>query len=123
MLGADALTDPRITLWSARDETTEELLGIGALKRHSAVMAELKSMCTAAAARRRGVAAKILATIITECRKDGVQELKLETGIEAYFAPARAFYERFGFVRCEPFASYVADTNSVFLSLQVSRFE
>lgn len=118
-LGVEALTDPRITLWSARDAQTSGLLGIGALLRHSPVMAELKSMRTDRAARRRGVGSKILAAIIAECQREGVQDLKLETGAEDYFAPARAMYVRAGFISCAPFASYSADPHSVFMSLRI----
>ena len=119
-LGADALSDSRITFWSARDGATETLLGIGALLQHSPVMAELKSMRTSTAALRRGVASRILAAIIAECQRAGVRELKLETGIEGFFAPARALYERAGFVECAPFASYSEDPNSVYLGLRIS---
>jgi len=35
----------------------------------------------------------------------------------AYFAPARALYERFGFVYCEPFGDYIPDPNSMFMTL------
>jgi len=119
-LGADALTHPSISFWSAREEVSGQLLGIGALKRHSPEMAELKSMRTTEAARRRGVASALLRAIIKDCRRAGVRELNLETGAEDYFAPARALYERTGFEACPPFAAYTTDPNSVYLSLRIA---
>ncbi len=35
------------------------------------------------------------------------------------FAPARALYARFGFVECEPFADYVEDPYSVFMTREL----
>ena len=45
--------------------------------------------------------------------------LSLETGSMAAFAPARALYTSFGFVFCEPFANYVPDPNSVFMTREL----
>jgi len=42
-----------------------------------------------------------------------------ETGSMAAYAAARALYTRFGFSVCGPFADYVADTNSVFMTRQL----
>ncbi|MCY8140428.1 GNAT family N-acetyltransferase, partial [Bacillus inaquosorum] len=42
--------------------------------------------------------------------------LSLETGSMASFEPARKLYEGFGFQYCEPFADYVEDPNSVFMT-------
>ena len=42
--------------------------------------------------------------------------LSLETGSMAAFAPARALYAGFGFEPCGPFAHYVPDPNSVFMT-------
>ncbi len=36
-----------------------------------------------------------------------------------YFLPARALYERHGFRECPPFGDYVADPNSIFMSLHL----
>ena len=116
-LDPEALAHPSITFWSARDAETGELLGIGALKQHDADLAELKSMRTSAAARGRGVASAVLATIVAECRARGIRELKLETGSEDYFAPARAMYAKHGFLVSAPFADYTDDPNSVYFAL------
>lgn len=118
-LDPEALTHPAITFWSARDAATGALLGIGALKQHDDAMGELKSMRTAAAARGRGVASAVLGAIIAEARRRGIRTLNLETGIEPYFAAARALYARHGFTPCAPFADYTDDPNSVYLTLAI----
>ncbi len=43
----------------------------------------------------------------------GVHSLKLETGIHQ--PEAIGLYERFGFVRCEPFGDYAPDPLSLFM--------
>ena len=45
--------------------------------------------------------------------------LSLETGSWPYFAPARAFYRKHGFLECAPFADYVSDPNSVFMTREI----
>jgi len=96
-----------------------QLAGCGALKQLEAQSAEIKSMRTAESFRRQGVAAAMLTYLIETARARGYQRLYLETGSMAYFAPARALYQRFGFVACEPFAYYVLDPNSVFMLKQL----
>lgn len=114
-LDPDTLAAPDISFWSVRQE--HELLGCAALKRHSDVHAELKSMRTATAARRRGVAALLLDHVLVEARTRGHQRISLETGSEDYFAPARALYAARGFHECDPFEDYLPDPNSVFMTL------
>jgi putative acetyltransferase len=114
-LDLEGLRQPEITFWSAWDGA--DLLGCGALKELSATQAELKSMRTAAAHLRKGVAAKMLEHIIAVAHSRGYRELLLETGPVAAFAPARALYVRYGFRECPPFAGYVEDPYSVFMSL------
>jgi putative acetyltransferase len=36
-----------------------------------------------------------------------------------YFRPAVAFYRKHGFIECPPFAEYVPDPNSIFLTLDL----
>ncbi len=113
-----ALTHPSITLWSARDETGA-LLGVGALKQHDAQLGEIKSMRTTAAARGRGIASAMLATVIAECAARGIRELALETSAEPSFAAAHSLYRRHGFIPCGPFADYSDDPNSLYLTRAV----
>jgi putative acetyltransferase len=48
-----------------------------------------------------------------------MSRLSLETGSWDYFLPAQALDRSHGFVECPPFADYVLDPNSVFLSLDL----
>jgi len=116
-LDPEALAQPSVTLWSARETPGGTLLGVGALKAHNSVMAEIKSMRTVPAARGRGVASALLGTIIRECRSRGVRELNLETGTDDYFAAARALYRKHGFTPRGPFAGYREDPNSAYFVL------
>ncbi|WP_278255894.1 GNAT family N-acetyltransferase [Nocardioides convexus] len=79
--------------------------------------AESKSMRTATAARRRGVAGRLLDHVLAEARSRGHDRISLETGTEDYFAAARALYATRGFTHCAPFEGYAEDPHSVFLSL------
>jgi putative acetyltransferase len=92
------------------------LLGCGALKELSPVHGEIKSMRTALAHRRKGVAHAVLRHIIAEARRRSYTRLSLETGSMPAFEPARRLYESFGFRSCPPFAGYTEDPNSVFLT-------
>jgi putative acetyltransferase len=94
-------------------------LGFGALRRLSADHGEVKSMHVAEAARGRGIGSALLRRIIAAGRESGMERLSLETGSWDYFRPARALYERHGFVECAPFGGYAPDPNSVFMSLDL----
>jgi putative acetyltransferase len=94
-------------------------MAVGALKALDADHGEVKSMHVAAEHRRQGVAAAMLDHIIGEARRRGLRRLSLETGAWDYFAPARAFYRRHGFLDCPPFGDYRPDPNSVFLTLDL----
>lgn len=113
-LGLDALKHPQISFWSVWDD--EELLGCGALKQLDAAHGEIKSMRTAGAHRRRGVAAAMLEHILAEAARREYRRLSLETGSMDGFGPARSLYARYGFDYCGPFADYRDDPNSVFMS-------
>jgi putative acetyltransferase len=113
-LDLDGLRQPAITFWSLWQGA--ELLGCGALKELDACHGEIKSMRTAASHLRKGVAARLLQHILEEAQRRGYRRLSLETGSMAAFAPAHALYARFGFAFCGPFADYVEDPNSVFMT-------
>jgi len=113
-LDMSGLRVPEISFWSAWDEG--KLLAVGAMKRLSTTHAEVKSMHTAEAVRRRGVGSAMLQHIIDAARNSGVTKLSLETGSWAYFQPAVALYRRHGFVECAPFGDYRRDPNSIFLT-------
>ena len=113
-LDLEAFHDPGVTLWSAWEG--DELLGCGALKELDQAHGEIKSMRTAEKHLRQGIAAALLEHIIDTARRRGYRRLSLETGSMAAFAPARALYERFGFDYCAPFAGYVEDPYSAFMT-------
>lgn len=113
-LDLDGLRQPEITFWSVWDG--EELLGCGALKELDPQHGEIKSMRTAAAHQRKGVARKMLQHIITEAQRRLYARLSLETGSMVAFEPARKLYANFGFEYCGPFADYVLDPYSVFMT-------
>lgn len=113
-LDLEALRSPSITFWSAWEG--DELLGCGALKELDPKTGEVKSMRTATDHRLKGVASKILEHILQEAKQRGYDCLNLETGSFAEFAPARALYLRYGFEYRGPFAEYIDDPNSVFMT-------
>jgi len=108
------LRRPEVSFWSAWEGA--QLLGCGAIKQLDATHGEIKSMRTASAHLRKGVAAALLQHILVEAGKRRYRRLSLETGSAPAFAPARSMYARFGFVPCEPFADYVPDPHSVFMT-------
>jgi putative acetyltransferase len=112
-LDLDALRAPEITFWSVSDAGL--IVGCSALKRLDATHAELKSMRTAPAVKRSGIASLLLTHVITEAAAMGFTRISLETGSAAFFEPARKLYEKFGFQYCEPFAHYIEDPLSVFM--------
>ncbi|BBF85002.1 histone acetyltransferase HPA2 [Aquitalea magnusonii] len=116
-LDLTGLQAPDITFWTAWEG--EVLLGCGALKQLEPAHGEIKSMRTAAAHLRKGVAQRMLAHILHTAQQRGYQRLSLETGSSAAFLPALALYESFGFSRCGPFAHYREDPFSIFMSKQL----
>lgn len=120
-LDPEALRDPAITFFAAFDSGV--VIATGAIKALSDTDAELKSMRTTEAARGRGVGQQMLAHLVSEARSRGYRALRLETGTQDYFAPARRLYARSGFVEGPPFAHYVLDPNSVFLHLKLTEPE
>ncbi|MCO7510034.1 GNAT family N-acetyltransferase [Serratia fonticola] len=114
-LNVQKLRDPAVTFWSAWEG--DQLAGIGALKMLDADHGELKSMRTAEAFLRRGVANQFLLHILQVARARGISRLSLETGTQPGFAACHQLYRKHGFVDCEPFAEYQPDPNSRFMTL------
>lgn len=114
-LDLDRLRRPEILFWTVWDG--DELMGCGALKTLDPAHAEIKSMRTAKRHLRKGVATTLMRHMLGEARRRGYRRLSLETGSPDAFSPARTLCERFGFVECGPFADYVEDPYSVFMTL------
>lgn len=116
-LDLSGLRKPEVTFWSLWDGA--ELMGIGALKQLDAQHGEIKSMRTATPYLRKGVAAKLMRHILEEAARRGYRRLSLETGSMEAFAAACRLYERFGFTYCGPFARYVEDPYSLFMTQEL----
>ena len=116
-LPIEELREPEITFWSVWDG--DELLGCGALKELEPQHGEIKSMRTVARHLRRGIARAVLEHIVAEATRRGYRRLSLETGSMAAFEPARQLYARSGFSYCAPFADYIEDPNSVFMTKEL----
>lgn len=112
------LTSPGVTFWSAW--SGERLAGCGALKTIDPTHAEIKSMRVADGFRRQGVGEIILVHLLDAARSRRLTRVSLETGSNPPFATARALYARHGFVECAPFADYVLDPWSVFMTLALT---
>jgi putative acetyltransferase len=112
------LQKPEITfyaLWNG-----DELWGFGALKELDARSGEVKSMRTADAHLRKGVARRILEHIIEEARRRGYSRLSLETGSGRPFEPALALYRNRGFVNGAAFGDYDQSPFNQFLHLDLT---
>jgi putative acetyltransferase len=116
-LDLDGLRQPDVTFWSIWNGS--DLAGCGAMKELDEQHAEIKSMRTAYAYQRKGVASCVLRYLIEEAKRRGYRWLSLETGSMEYFEPARKLYASFGFTYCRPFGSYVEDSNSMFMTKEL----
>lgn len=116
-LDIEALREPEITFWAAWE--SDQLLGCGALKELDSQHGEIKSMRTSSLHLRKGVAKNLLGYIVEEAQRRGYKRLSLETGSMEAFEPARRLYANFGFIYCQPFADYIEDPYSVFMTREL----
>jgi putative acetyltransferase len=116
-LDLGSLRQPDVSFWSAWG--SDGLMGCGALKQLDSGHGEIKSMRTVAKHLRRGVAARLLGHIVEEAGRRAYRRLSLETGSMAAFGPARRLYAARGFRECAPFADYILDPNSVFMTVEL----
>lgn len=80
-------------------------VGCGTFRPYDATSVEIKRMFVAEIARRRGLAAQILAAVEVWAREQGFTTAILETGIHQH--EAIALYHRHGYEDTAPFGSYV----------------
>ncbi len=111
------LRSPEISFYASWEG--EELLGFGALKELDSRTGEIKSMRTADAHLRKGVAARILDHIIAVARMRGYTRLSLETGSGLAFEPALALYRKRGFTNGGAFGGYQQSAFNQFLHLDL----
>ena len=116
-LNIESLRKPEITFWTVWENA--QLLGCGALKELDSQHAEIKSMRTSRLHLRKGVAKNLLNHILEEAKRRGYSRVSLETGSMEAFEPARKLYANFGFTYCEPFADYIEDPYSVFMTREL----
>ena len=116
-LDLSGLREASVTFWTVR--ASSELMGCGALKALDSQSGEIKSMRTAKAHLRKGVATQLLTHILYEAKRRQYQRVSIETGSTAAFKPAILLYERFGFTQCGPFADYTDNAFSVFMTLEL----
>lgn len=114
-LDTSGLTAPDTWFWSVWCDD-RSLAGMCALKALDASHAEIKSMRTAKAWLRQGVGDAMVRHMIHEAGARGYSRLSLETGSAPAYAPARHLYTRHGFRDCAPFADYVDDPYSRYMT-------
>ncbi len=118
-LNLDGLKAANVTFWTLWEGG--ELYGCGALQELDNRHGEIKSMRTAAAHLRKGVAAAMLEHIIGEADRRGYRRLSLETGSGPGFDAALALYEKYGFSYCGPFANYTDNPFSRFMTMELDQ--
>ena len=101
-LDLSGLKQANVRVWVMHDG--DALLGCGALQRLDDAHVEVKAMRTSRA------------HLLYEARAAGYARASLETGSMDYFAPARRMYADAGFIECAPFADYVDDPNSTYMT-------
>jgi putative acetyltransferase len=112
------LQAPEISFYALWED--DALLGFGALKELGPRAGEIKSMRTADAHLRRGVATAILDHILAEARRRGYARLSLETGSGAAFDAAVTLYRKYGFVEGEAFGGYEKSAFNQFFHLDLA---
>jgi putative acetyltransferase len=115
-LDLSGLQTPDITVWSAWQG--DALAGCGAIKDFGDNSGEIKSMRTAPAFLRQGIADQIVAFLINVARERGYAHLCLETGTNQAYAPAVALYKKHGFVSGPVYGDYVEGPDNQFFYLR-----
>jgi putative acetyltransferase len=118
VLGPDALRDPQISFFSAREDGGR-LLGFAALKALAGNDGEVKSMRADPLALGRGVGRFLLSALIAEARGRGYDTLRLETGRDPLFEAAIGLYRAAGFVETERFGDYPDHPYKLFMALKL----
>ena len=110
-----------VTFVAAWDDAGEgpRIAACGALRHLDDGHGEIKSMRAHPDYRGRGAGRAILDHLISEARSRGYLRLSLETGSPDAFLPARRLYAANGFAECGPFAEYVFDPFSVYMTREL----
>ena len=106
-----------IKFWSFWKD--EKIFGCGALKFLDKEHGEFKSIRIHDNYRNQGHGVIVINHLINEAKKLKIKRLSIETGAGDFFIPARKLFKKTGFTRCEPFAHYKEDINSVYLTMLI----
>tara|TARA_Y100001958_G_C20844236_1_gene289473 strand:- start:81 stop:548 length:468 start_codon:yes stop_codon:yes gene_type:complete len=117
VLDIPGLRIPSIKFWSLWNE--RKLIGCGALKFLDHEHGEFKSIRIHDNYRNQGQGINVINHLITEAKKLKIKRLSIETGAGDFFIPARKLFKKTGFTKCEPFAHYKEDINSVYLTMLI----
>ena len=117
VLDIPGLKDKSIKFWSLWQD--EKLMGCGALKFLEKDHGEFKSIRIHDNFRRMGNGINVINHLINEAKKLNIKKLSIETGAGQFFKPARKLFEQCGFEKCDPFAHYKEDVNSVYLTKSI----
>ena len=118
VLDIPGLKVPSIKFWSLWNE--KQLIGCGALKFLDKEHGEFKSIRIHDNFRNQGQGTKVINHLINEAKKLKIKRLSIETGAGEFFIPARKLFKKTGFSKCEPFAHYKEDINSVYLTMLIN---
>ena len=114
VMDPDAVLESDVVILGARRDG--QLLAVGGLRAIGPDHGELKSMHTLQEARGQGAGKHVLWALLKHAQTMGFTKVSLETGSESPFQPARQMYQAHGFSECPPFADYVKDPLSVFMT-------
>jgi putative acetyltransferase len=110
-LDVDALSAPAVRFFVARRDGTA--LGCAALRIDPERYGELKRMYVTPEARGMSLGRRLLECVETEARREGLECLRLETGMHQ--TEALGLYRSAGYREREPFGDYARDPLSVFM--------
>ena len=114
VLDIPGLKVPTIKFWSLWE--SEKIFGCGALKFLDNEHGEFKSIRIHDDFRNKGYGIKIIDHLIYEAKKLDIKRISLETGAGKFFDPARRLFKKCNFEPCQPFAHYIEDKNSLYLT-------
>ena len=116
LVDVEALAGPGVRFLVARHGG--RAVGCGAVVRLDEGLGEIKRMYVDPRQRRGGIGRLLLNALETETRKQGLQQLALETGISQ--AEAISLYRCSGFRECPPFGTYKPDPLSIFMTKELA---
>ena len=114
VLDIPGLKTSSIKFWSLWQN--DMLMGCGALKFLDKEHGEFKSIRIHDNFRRAGNGINVINHLIKEAKKLNITRLSIETGAGNFFKPARKLFKKCGFKTCKPFAHYIEDINSIYLT-------